>query len=427
MKAFWAIIGLLAVLAGALTLTGGGDDGSSVALDDAGAGAAPSTSTSANARPAPERPATTRPPRTDRPDRPTTDRPQPAPDAGPPPVDVPTDPAPQVPPTEIVTDAETPEIPDAIETPSVPDDVATDVTDDGTTPAVDDPAPVEVVDVSSVPDAPVDAAGMDEAEVETAIADAVEVALVTLAAEAAEAAPSGGAPLRITATPRNDERPLDDLDLALRAAAERGDPGSPHEGHNPFAMPDPGAGSALFPGATDFGALAEDDADAPALEFVRNDDGTFNVGTYQVTGSGTDADPFVMPWGLLVSAKRVYKPRVGMTDLPEWAELVSNKHVRVTGYLLFPLWGDDADEVMVMKNQWDGCCIGVPPTPYDAIEVRLGEHIDKNKRWQLSHGTLAGKLLVDPYLVDGWLVGLYLMEDAVLEAGDSLGGGAGGF
>ena len=31
----------------------------------------------------------------------------------------------------------------------------------------------------------------------------------------------------------------------------------------------------------------------------------------------------------------------------------------------------EVNEALVMLNQWDGCCIGVPPTPYDAVEVRL--------------------------------------------------------
>ncbi|MCA9287277.1 MAG: hypothetical protein KDA05_01755, partial [Phycisphaerales bacterium] len=61
--------------------------------------------------------------------------------------------------------------------------------------------------------------------------------------------------------------------------------------------------------------------------------------------------------------------------------------------------------------QWDGCCIGVPPTPYDAVEVVLERPISL-VREQLNYGTITGVLEVDPYLVNNWLVGLYVLKDA---------------
>ena len=67
-----------------------------------------------------------------------------------------------------------------------------------------------------------------------------------------------------------------------------------------------------------------------------------------------------------------------------------------------------------MLNQWDGCCIGIPPTPYDAIEVSLEKAIPPAQRHSINFGTLTGKLLVSPYLVENWLVGLYLMDDATV-------------
>ena len=44
---------------------------------------------------------------------------------------------------------------------------------------------------------------------------------------------------------------------------------------------------------------------------------------------------------------------------------LTSEHVEITGYVAFPMLMDEADELLVMLNQWDGCCIGVPPTPYD--------------------------------------------------------------
>jgi hypothetical protein len=62
-------------------------------------------------------------------------------------------------------------------------------------------------------------------------------------------------------------------------------------------------------------------------------------------------------------------------------------------------------------NLWDGCCIGVPPTPYDAVEVRLTRPVKGDDRL-LVHGTVTGRLSIDPQLVGNWLVGLYLMEES---------------
>jgi hypothetical protein len=72
-------------------------------------------------------------------------------------------------------------------------------------------------------------------------------------------------------------------------------------------------------------------------------------------------------------------------------------------------------EILCMLNQWDGCCIGVPPSPYDAIEVQLVEPIKPNRRHAFQFGTVTGRLRVDPMLVENWLVGLYRMEEAELK------------
>jgi hypothetical protein len=72
------------------------------------------------------------------------------------------------------------------------------------------------------------------------------------------------------------------------------------------------------------------------------------------------------------------------------------------------------DECLSMMNQWDGCCIGVPPTPYDAVEVRLKDPATGSARLT-SYGTVKGKFKVDPHLVGGWLVGLYVMDSAEMK------------
>lgn len=153
--------------------------------------------------------------------------------------------------------------------------------------------------------------------------------------------------------------------------------------------------------------------DAPAGSMTRADDGSFVIDGIRITGEGTQASPYRVPWDLLVAAQRVYDPRAGNEDAPEWVKLLDGKHVRISGFLLFPVVRDDVDELLLMMNQWDGCCLGLPPTAYDAVEVRL-ERPQRVSRWTTNFGTLTGKFQWDPYLSAGWLVGLYVITDAKL-------------
>lgn len=140
------------------------------------------------------------------------------------------------------------------------------------------------------------------------------------------------------------------------------------------------------------------------------------VAAFSLPGAGTAEDPYKISWDLLLSVQQTYNPREEKAEIPDTIQRLHEKYVEITGYLMVPLGMEDADEMMVMLNMWDGCCIGVPPTPYDAVEVRLRERIDAEDARYMTYGTMTGKFLVDPYIINGWLMGMYLMEDATVEA-----------
>ena len=117
----------------------------------------------------------------------------------------------------------------------------------------------------------------------------------------------------------------------------------------------------------------------------------------------------------LASAADTYRPSLGETAIPQRIAALDGAWISIDGYVAFPLGGEAATEILVMLNQWDGCCIGVPPTPYDAIEVALANPVPRSQRHAISFGTLTGRLQVSPYLVESWLVGLYLMDDAEIK------------
>jgi phage tail protein X len=147
---------------------------------------------------------------------------------------------------------------------------------------------------------------------------------------------------------------------------------------------------------------------------VRDGDTIVADGLYRIPGDGTRDSPHVVSWELLSSAGSGYRPSLGERSMPQRIAALDGKWIRIEGYVAFPLGGADTSELLVMLNQWDGCCIGIPPTPYDAIEVALKKAVPPAERHSINFGTLTGRLVVSPYLVENWLVGLYLMDDATV-------------
>lgn len=159
---------------------------------------------------------------------------------------------------------------------------------------------------------------------------------------------------------------------------------------------------------------APEAAPIPAVKIEKKDDGSMVLdGRFTVKGAGTADNPYVLPWELLTSAEEVYKPQQGRKELPGRITMFDGKFVRIAGYVAYPMFVEQPRELLSMLNQWDGCCIGIPPTPYDAIEVKLADVVKGNDRLA-TYGTVEGKLGVKPYLAGDWLVGLYIMEDAKL-------------
>jgi hypothetical protein len=141
-------------------------------------------------------------------------------------------------------------------------------------------------------------------------------------------------------------------------------------------------------------------------------------GKYEIRGKGTPESPYRMSWECLASASESYMPRLNEREIPQRVAMLDGKVVEIEGYLAFPLMVSETKELLVMLNQWDGCCIGVPPTPYDAIEVKLVEPAKRGGRHAtFNFGGVRGTLRVDPYLVENWLVGLYILEGARMVEG----------
>jgi hypothetical protein len=152
------------------------------------------------------------------------------------------------------------------------------------------------------------------------------------------------------------------------------------------------------------------------IKIVKKADGQMLVDDrYALRGDGSEAAPFEITWEYLVSAQETYDPKKGKKKVPERVAMLDGKHVRITGYIAFPLMAQSPKELLAMLNQWDGCCIGVPPTPYDAIEVRLKDAATQEQKFT-NYGSVEGTFQVKPYVVGEWLVGLYVMNGANLSS-----------
>lgn len=131
---------------------------------------------------------------------------------------------------------------------------------------------------------------------------------------------------------------------------------------------------------------------------------------FTVTGSGTKADPYVLPWALMMSASETFNPARAKEVLPERVTMFDGEWVRFEGSLAIPFAGRFVSEMLLMQHPWDGCCLGVAPTPYDAIEISLAAPIEHRPQF----GVVTGKLKVDPFVDRNYLYGMYLMEGAGL-------------
>tara|TARA_E500000318_G_scaffold17776_2_gene18204 strand:+ start:72291 stop:73331 length:1041 start_codon:yes stop_codon:yes gene_type:complete len=173
------------------------------------------------------------------------------------------------------------------------------------------------------------------------------------------------------------------------------------------------------PGNAEEEIAEADEPQGPSYEL--RGDGSFKVlsANAWVQGAGTESEPYVLSWEVLKSIESSYDPKNGKDTLPDWLDLLDGKFVTIEGNTLVPVVASSTRELLVMKNPWDGCCIGVPPTPFDAVEVSLNHDVDFGNS-AVGYGSVVGVFYADPYVVDGWVLGVYIIEDAKYRAGEGV-------
>lgn len=134
----------------------------------------------------------------------------------------------------------------------------------------------------------------------------------------------------------------------------------------------------------------------------------------EIAGSGSPADPYRVTWALMQSAHDTKAPN-GEVRIPNDLALIDGTVVEISGYLAPPVQQDVTNELLVMQKRWDGCCIGIPPTPFDCIEVRLERPVTMRGRHLIQYGTIRGILRIEPFTAGKFLLGLYRIEHGIVE------------
>ena len=132
-------------------------------------------------------------------------------------------------------------------------------------------------------------------------------------------------------------------------------------------------------------------------------------------GNGSANDPYRISWELLTSSSAFIDPAQTATTPPPWVRLLDGTYIELSGYYSTALRVPIATNLLLTLNRWDGCCIGLPPTPFDAIDVTMRTPLPLEGAHLIRFGTFRGRLSVSVFEIGGFLLGLYRLEDTTFE------------
>ena len=206
--------------------------------------------------------------------------------------------------------------------------------------------------------------------------------------------------------------------FATAVCAACDDAAAPAPAPSPPASPaaSSSVGSAATPASAPVSDAAPGTAKKAPAAVVRLDSRTLRLdGRFDVHGSGSKEDPYRIGWSLLTSGAEGFDPRFPEQTLPARIDLLAGNWIQIDGFLAAPLVAESTSELLVMLDRWDGCCIGLPPTPFDSIEASLPTPIAWRGQHLIRFGTVRGRLEVDPFVAGGLLMGLYRLEETSVE------------
>ena len=132
---------------------------------------------------------------------------------------------------------------------------------------------------------------------------------------------------------------------------------------------------------------------------------------YVVRGQGTTNDPYVVTWDLLLSAAETYAPSAGSWELPKRLRWLDGKQLQIRGFLTSPTRANKSDHLLLTWSALDACCLGPPPNPCQAVEVKLESPITLD-RHVLIGVTVEGTFKLEPRVIGGLGLSLFRLDNA---------------
>ena len=159
------------------------------------------------------------------------------------------------------------------------------------------------------------------------------------------------------------------------------------------------------------------DSRSPNEVVRRIDDRTLELdGRFRVVGNGTADDPYRISWELLTSAGAFIDAGRKALTPPPWVRLLDGTYIEISGYYSTAVRVALARNLLLTLNRWDGCCIGMPPTPFDAVDMTMRTPMSMQGLHLFRFGTFRGRFMVEPFEAGGFLLGLYRLEDTTFES-----------
>ena len=151
---------------------------------------------------------------------------------------------------------------------------------------------------------------------------------------------------------------------------------------------------------------------ATEMQLARTDDGAWLVDQlYVVRGQGTTNEPYLVTWDLLLSAAETYTPAAGSWELPKRLRWLDGKQLQIKGFLTSPTRANKSDHLLLTWSALDACCLGPPPNPCQAVEVKLESPITLD-RHVLIGVTVEGSFKLEPHLAGGLGLSLFRLDHA---------------
>lgn len=103
----------------------------------------------------------------------------------------------------------------------------------------------------------------------------------------------------------------------------------------------------------------------------------------------------------------------GEIKIPDAVKAHHGKWVTITGHVLLSWATEEITQFQLAKNPWDGCCMGVPPSYFNAVRVQMAPGGKFSNRFDRV-ATISGRFRADIQKTEnGYVDAIYWLDEAV--------------